>query len=360
MFLLTLLLIPMVIALIAYLSMGKAITYKEFLLQLGIQIVFGSICAGVVYWSNLTDYETWSGRIVGKTREQVHCRHSYECFCYESCSGSGSSRSCMRICQTCYHHSYDVDWWTKDSVGERFNVNTIDWQGLQEPSRWTSIRIGEPSASSHSYDNYIKKSDTLFRRQGATNYEGLPGYPGQVYDLYRINRTVTVDMSLPDAEDWDNRLDEINADLGRSKEVNAVLVLVKNKPRDYFQALEAAWLGGKKNDAILVIGVDNENKIQWADVMAFTDNKLFNVILRDAILEIGTLDKEKIFTAFGWSINTQYKRKSMSDLEYLKYGITPTTTQWVICMILGFLLSLGIAFWVFTEDVFSEELRRWR
>lgn len=33
------------------------------------------------------------------------CR--YQCNCYQSCSGSGSSRSCRQVCQTCYYTCYD-------------------------------------------------------------------------------------------------------------------------------------------------------------------------------------------------------------------------------------------------------------
>src|SRR3990170_4598607 len=32
---------------------------------------------------------------------------SYQCNCYQSCSGSGSSRSCRSVCQTCYYDCYD-------------------------------------------------------------------------------------------------------------------------------------------------------------------------------------------------------------------------------------------------------------
>src|SRR5689334_18986108 len=32
---------------------------------------------------------------------------SYQCNCYQSCSGSGSTRSCRNVCQTCYYTCYD-------------------------------------------------------------------------------------------------------------------------------------------------------------------------------------------------------------------------------------------------------------
>jgi hypothetical protein len=74
----------------------------------------------------------------------------------------------------------------------------------------------------------------------------------------RLDRLVTVGMSLPDAQAWNHELARINADLGRPKQVNIVVALALNKPQDWYWALEESWVGGKKNDAVLVVSVDNE------------------------------------------------------------------------------------------------------
>ncbi len=350
---LTLFGIPLLFIFINLLLGGKKVTFLEFLLQMGIQAAIAGICCGVVYWSNTDDTEIHNGRVASKTRDKVSCSHSYKCFCHDVCSGSGKDRSCHEVCQTCYHHSYDIDWNVRTTNGEHFEIARVDWQGLDEPPRWTSTVIGEPTAVQHSFTNYIKASpDTLFRHQGlAEKYKGqLPTYPLGVYDYWKLDRLVQVGTSLQDAPQWNKTLSEINADLGRGKQVNTIVVVTRDKPREYFHALEQEWIGGKKNDTVLVISISSDT-IQWADVMAWTDKTLFKVKLRDAVLDVGTLDREKILGALRQNIHQYYVRKHMSDFEYLKSSIQPTTTQWVVSLIIGFLVCLGTSLFVREADV---------
>ena len=324
---------------------------------MGVQLVLMTCIAYGVSCQNTHDTEILNGRVTGKTRERVGCRHSYSCNCYESCSGSGNSRSCTTICQTCYEHSYDVDWDVQTTI-ETIGIDTVDRQGLVQPPRWTAVIIGEPVAVSHGYTNYIKGSpDTLFRHQGLEEKyaKSIPGYPGGVYDYYRLNRLVTVGVSLPDAADWNRDLSEINAALGASKQVNMVVVAVKNAPEDYYYALEQSWIGGKKNDVVLVVSVDDSNKIQWTEVMAWTDNKIFQVSLRDQVNAVGMLERGPIMKALSGSVAALYVRKPMKDFEYLSGLIKPTTGQWVFSMIFGLLLSVGLGIFFYRQDVYNEE-----
>jgi len=363
MILLCMLLIPILVDLGFLIFGGRSFSIKKFLVDVGVQTI---VMAGIAYgisWQNTSDTEVWNGRVTGKTREEVGCRHSYSCNCYESCSGSGNNRSCTTICQTCYEHSYDVDWDVQTSLNHTIGIDTIDRQGLDQPPRWTAVAIGEPVTITHGYTNYIKgASDTLFRHQGLEEKfkDALPGYPQHVYDYYRLDRLVTVGMSVPDGAQWNKDLSELNADLGHAKQVNAVVVLVKNQPDDYFYALEQHWIGGKKNDVVLVIDTDDSGKIQWTNTMAWTDNKIFQVALRDSITEIGTIDRVKIITAFKTNIAANFIRKPMKDFEYLSSTIKPTTGQWIFAMVFGLLMSIGMGIFLFKNDVFDEELRRWR
>jgi hypothetical protein len=220
------------------------------------------------------------------------------------------------------------------------------------------VVIGEPVSLEHGYTNYIKGSpDSIFRHQGLTEkYEKLlPTYPGEVYDYYRLNRLVTVGVSLADAADWNRDLSELNADLGAKKQVNVVTVVLKNQPQDYYYALEQSWIGGKKNDVVLVISVDDSLKIQWVEVMAWTDNKIFQVELRDAVVAAGTLSREPIVASIRQFVDKSYIRKPMKDFEYLEGLIKPTTGQWIFAMIFGLILSVGLGIFMLKNDVYNEE-----
>jgi hypothetical protein len=201
----------------------------------------------------------------------------------------------------------------------------------------------------------------VFRHHGAqAKYaKSIPSYPGSIYDYYRLDRVVLVNgVRLSDLRSWNESLSALNGKLGAAKQSNMVIVLGHNLPSDYFYALEEAWIGGKKNDTVLVISVDEGLRPQWATVMAWSLNKLFEVKLRDDIMDLPILTKDAVIQALDINVSRYYKRKPMADFEYLSAVVTPSMTQWVITLIIGLMLALGLAYYMHRNDVFNEEWRR--
>ena len=356
-FFLILLGVPLVIAAAAFIFLD-GITWKEFACIVLAQCVVAGSSAGIVSCANTRDTEVWNGVVSGKKQVWVSCSHSYQCNCRTVTSGSGKNQTTSTVCDTCYEHSNDYDWDVYTSNGETITINRVDRQGVYEPPRFSAVRMGEPTSLTHSYTNYVKASPgTLFRHQGLKEKyaSNLPQYPEDVYDYYKLDRLVTVGFSLPDAKAWNRELMRINADLGRPKQVNIVVVLVKNQAPDWYYALEETWIGGKKNDAVLVISVDDAMKPQWATVMAWTTNELFKVKLRDDIMKEETLDRDAVMTSLANNVRETYVRKPMKDFEYLSSAITPSTTEWVITMIVGLIVAIGLIIFFQGNDVFGDE-----
>jgi len=357
-----LLIIPLLVAVFTFLVFNKKVIWQEFLIQIGVQMVFVAICCGILSWHNTSDTEILNGRVIEKKSENVSCRHDYCCMTCESCStDSDGQTSCTTYCcMTCFEHSFDMDWLYRTTESGLHDINTIDRQGLKEPPRWTAIRVGEPSSSYHSYDNYIKAApDSLFREQGLVErfQKDLPSYPGKVYDHYRIDRVVLVGVVLSDLRAWNEELSEVNARLNPDKQANVVLVLVKDKPHEYFMALRQHYLGGKKNDVIVVVSVNDSINIQWADAMSLTDHKELMVKLRDNIVDLKAIDSSNPGQVLGVvenNVRQYYVRKSMEDFKYLAANITPSVTQWLVCLILGFLISIGLSIYMVANE-FDEE-----
>lgn len=360
---LSLLAVPFLIALGFFFFTKRTITWQEFLAHAAISVVVAGISTAILYWSNTHDVEVWNGHVTSKKRVEVPCSHDYCCGYCESCStDSKGNTSCHQYCcHTCYYHPFDVDWRYNTTDNGTSEINRVDWQGINEPQRWTKVVIGEPSASLHSYKNYIKASpDSLFSQQGLEEqYKGsLPNYPGNVYDYYRINRLVTVGVSLPNAKQWNQLLMRENDREGAKKEVTMGVVVVKHKPQDYFYAIQQHWLGGKKNDLILVVSVDDTQKIEWAQVMAWTQDKVAQVSVRNAVLDVGTIsDPEAVVMAMSKAVDKDFVRKPMKDFEYLASSVTPTSGQWLLATIINVLLSIGLGLFFhfnqFTEDSYS-------
>lgn len=355
---LTLFAIPTVAGMIAFWVL-PGISWKEFLIQLLAQAAIAGLSVWVIYNANTSDTEVLTGRVTDKRRVQVACSHSYPCRCYMACSGVGARRSCSQRCSTCYRHSHDFDWRVFSSLYFEENIARIDSQGVLEPSRWTAVQVGEPFALEHEYRNYIKAAPgSLFKRQGlAEKYEPkIPAYPAVVYDYYRNNALVLVNgAQVDDARAWNQGLAELNSRLGPKKQVHIAVVIARELPHEFFFALEQAWIGGKKNTAALVVGVDRQLVPQWAAVMAWTSNEMVKIHLRDAVMDLPRLDRDLVLPILEHDVAQYYQRKPMSDFDYLRSSIAPTPTQWAIAMGLGLLVCLGLSGLFQRYDVFGDE-----
>jgi len=354
----TLFAIPLLLAAASFVW-SKGITWQELAAQVAAQALVAAASVGIIYSANVGDNEVWNGVVRKKEREVVSCSHAYPCNCREECSGSGENRSCSTVCDTCYMHDFDVDWMVYTSNSESIEIDRVDLQGLDQPPRWTAVRIGEPTAVQHYYTNYIRGApDTLFRHQGLVEkYRSkIPNYPDNIYDDYRLNRVVRVG-GVQKLEGWDTALSELNARVGRVSQANVVIVLVRGLPNEYYYALEEAWLGGKKNDIVLVVGVDYMLKPTWVSVMAWTTNELFKVKLRDDVLAMPTLEGPRLLSVIETDVLAGYKRKPMKDFEYLQASITPTTTQWTVSMLFGLLIAVGMSWLAHKHDWFGYEGR---
>jgi hypothetical protein len=357
---LTIIAIPFIIALFAFIiskifdTEDFKITLPEFLIQLGIVLLLGGISVGIVSCQNLYYTEVWNGHVTKKTREEVHCRHSYKCHCYTTCSGSGSNRSCTEHCSTCYDHAYDVDWTIYDNTGHTWDIDTTDRQGLNKPVFWEQAQKDDPTSHLHEYKNYIKAAPgSLFNKQGLVEKYSkvLPVYPMSIYKYYNLDRIVTIGYKLDNKKYWNRELSFINSLVGKAKQCNAILVLVKNQPREYLYALEQHWLGGNKNDAILVISLGNEGEIQWADVIALVQNSIFKINLRNDIQDMKFFEPAIILGTFHKNIEKHYKRKRMRTFQYLEASITPTPTQYAVVIILCSLCSIGLSVFFYFNDI---------
>ncbi len=372
-----LLVVPLVVALVGFFVSKGAVTRKELALQMGVQLVVAGVAAYLVHYSSVHDTEVWNGSVVNKQSEHVSCSHSYSCHCRQSCSGSGKNRSCSEVCDTCYEHSYDVDWNVFTSNAEKIQIDRVNSRGDEEPPRFTRVVVGEPTTVEHAYTNYIKASpDSLFRHQGLVEKfkTTIPRYP-EVYDYYRMHRLILVGQYSPDdphirlKSEWDDGLAQLNAEVGRPKQANIIIVIAKDLPQEYYFALEEAWIGAKKNDIVVVMGVDYLDKDSkyaasfalnptWVAVMAWTTQEIFKVKLRDDIMTAGPIVPNVVLDILRRDITQYYVRKPMADFEYLEASITPTPTQWAISLGISLLFSVILTIVGIKYDLFGEERKR--
>lgn len=348
-----LLFVPMLIALGFLIFGGHRVTGKEFCVHMLVQCLVAGGSVGICYMQSTGDLEVWNGSVLKKEKERTSCSHSYECRCRteKSCSGSGKKRSCTssRVCDTCYDHSWDYDWVLTTSNSERIYIDRVNRQGTSMPPRFRKAKKGDPTAMTHSYTNYVKASSgTLFKRQGLEEQykDKLPKYPSKVYDYHYLDRVI----GFPNLKVWNQKLQKVNARLGKAKQVNVVLVGTQSVNPEWGEALEQKWLGGKKNDVVIVLGLD-EGKPTWAHIMAWTDQEIFKVTLRDKLLDLPKFEPEAAMGVIESTVTELYVRKPMADFEYLRAGVTPSATQWVVSMLIGISLSIGLGVFFLKQEV---------
>uniref|UniRef100_A0AAU8KWS3 Uncharacterized protein n=1 Tax=Serratia phage Kevin TaxID=3161161 RepID=A0AAU8KWS3_9CAUD len=317
---------------------------------LGAAVFVAMLLQGLSYYAAISasssDVEVLNGKVLSKSRERVSCEHSYECNCYyvETCSGSGTSRSCTRTrhCSTCYEHSYDVDWDVQTSVGT-ITINRIDRQGLGQPPRWTNVVLGEPVSRSHSYSNYILGNrDSLFAKNkefGEKFKDLIPEYP-EVYDYYRFNRVLNLTGAYLPTVYWNSVLNDELKTLGPARQVNIILVVTKDQPAEFFNGLIYNWAGGKKNDVIVVVNVDGAQNITWVRSTSFADgmdNMELHHRIEDKLLGQGM--GVAVLKDITNGIAVGFNRVSMEKMEYLKWRPMSTwESVWVA--FIGLLLPL--------------------
>lgn len=356
---LTVLIIPLIVAIVGF-FLFKGITWKEFLLHAGIQLVIATLCTLALLYHNVWYTEVWNSYVTSKNKEKVSCEHSYPCNPHPCmCDKNG----CSTCWDTCYSHSYDIDWAVYDNTQRRWRIKRIDRQGLKEPQRWSEVEIGNPTSHTHSYKNYLKVSNTsVYREDRIKNLvqkyiKILPEYPIKIYDYYKLNRFIDVNniWDEHDRQFFNEQLSEVNGRLGAKKQCNIIMILTLNTDKEYFDALNNYWEGFNKNDIAIVLDVDKSLKINWVKIKTLSQSELVNVKLRDDILDLKKFKFEKLIKIIETDVEKYYQRKRMRDFEYLMDNMVIEWWQYLICIIIGVIASGTLVYWLHKEDLFDEE-----
>lgn len=333
---------------------GHELDWVEFFVNLAIGVVIVTLGYYFSIQYQTTDTEILNAKLISKAPERVHCEHAYPCNFRRHCSGSGKHRSCYTTSDICFRHTYDISWYLNSDIGRHVEVDRIDSQGLEEPPRFTSAQMGESMAIRNNFDNYVKAvPHSLFNKAIELNalhqYEGkLPAYPIGVYDVHRLNRVISLmpagSADSLDLNAWNYDLSELLKTLGPIKKINAVIVFTPDPDPLFATALRAYWLGGKLNDAVIVIGTPDAKEIKWVRVFSWSDSELFKVKLQDSISDMKVIDKEQILATINNDALKYFRNKHSADFEYLKSEIEPELWMSILLGLFGLIVSMIVSY----------------
>ena len=100
-----------------------------------------------------------------------------------------------------------------------------------------------------------------------------------------------------------------------------------------------------------IVNIDDEENIDWVEIIALTKTSLFQHELIDSIVVIKKLDIRKILDQLQYNIVENYKRKRMRDFEYLQSTIVPTQLQFIISLIISISIAIGLTIFFEIQDV---------
>lgn len=314
----------------------------------------------------LQDTEVWNGQVTSLKTVKKDCKYpgwysSSDSFCtnentrevyshteYYECGTTKNPQTCSRdVYDTEY--SYDYPWEKKyyvNSTLRQFMISRVDRQGAKEPPRYTQTKVGDPVSITSSYTNYLKAADmSILNPQNISvsqaELDMIPAYPINIYDYYKIDRLILIGANVPDRKLWNEGISEVAKVVGPTKQANPVIV-VTNQPQTIRYAIERKWNGGKKNDIIVLIGVDGD-AIEWLDVITFlsnTGNEFMTRQFQTMITEVGTLDRDKILGITKQTIMEKFDRKPMQSVEYLKDEFEPPLWVKITALLSALILSI--------------------
>lgn len=354
---------------VAQLVWPHRVKFAEIATIAAISAALTLVVYGVGRYAAMADIEMLNGQVLNKEREHDRYEQSYSCRCKQVCTKTNGHQSCYEKCDTCYETHYTVKWYVETSL-HPITIDSRDSTSRRvynepDPARYTEIKKGDPVTISHRYINYVKAApDSLFHASSSaigTFGSKIPAYPSGIYDIYKLDRVLSVGVPIPDLREWNAAVSKYLSVVGITKQANLIILFVNEDNSNYIHALAGSWVGGKKNDIVVVVGSTEYPTISWVRILAWTDNEEFKVRMVHELEELKTIDLPRFMDVVKRNVDTYYKRKPMADYEYLEYSFDPPWWVVVLALLVGILSAGGITYWFYVEDTrITNSMRRFR
>jgi hypothetical protein len=358
-------LIPFVVTPILWACWPRRLVWWELLLPICISFIMTAGFKQLGEVSETTDTEYWTGWVVEvahyeRWNEAVSCRHPK----YKTDSKG-------KQVQDGYQHLYDVDdhpeyWEIIDSTGYQTHISHAEFNRLCEKfgnknfmnmhrsfhtingNKYTSNFPGpdeklEASSHMHSYENRVQASSSVFKFRKIEKEEkeerNLFDYP----EIKGHHCSMILGYTDSVAE---HKLELLNARLGNTKQIRVWITVYHDSSLETALAQQSYWQGGNKNELILAVGIDAEDKVQWGYVYSWTEKEVLKAECRDKITdqEGKKLNLSAMVDEVRPLIEKDWERKHFRDFNYL----TVEPPNWCIwtTYITTILSNILISVWV--------------
>lgn len=308
-------------------------------------------------------YEAWN--------ERVQCRHPiYDTETYRDSNGRVQTRQVFRG----YEHAYDVDYhpeyWVMNTTLANITVSESTYNDLI--TRWGKPQYRnmhrnyhsidgdmyyiewdgdygtmEPVFVEHTWENRTQTTNTVFK------FREIDNKTTPVYDYPPLNGWSSNNVLGPHNNEAISReYEKLNAMVGINNQCHVWVCTWVNQPQSVGLDQQQYWKGGNKNELVITISTDDNNRPQWAYVFSWMDNQELSYRIRDTIMAQDSLDLIGLNDYLSKEIPTRWKRKEFSanapDKGYSYIDVdTPT---WVILLAhLITIVGCAIVVWFMRE-----------
>lgn len=325
----------------------KLITdWKTVLYTLIISLLIDSIIVYIDFASKVQCTEIWSGKIINVQHKEEWDKYippKTETYTEtKKVNGKNKTITKTRIIPGYWKHYPSENWIETTDEGKIFVYKSPDGIEFNDsyPNKTEELykywKIGDPSASIHSYVNKVQASYSLYKHSAVNlnEFKDLPEYPSEIKNYINIERIIGY---VPNKEKAEKLLSRRNSELNKLvpdkdnpnefktyKQVNIMFVNVgENKNPDYGFALQDYWKNGNKNDFIISFSMNKDNKINWVYVFSWSESELLKIHVRDYMLNLkNNNDFTTVVSDVSNMVEKEFQRKEFKDFNYLQIPIS--------------------------------------
>lgn len=369
-----LMVIPIVAVLILSIFFQKKIAWWEYLLVFGVPIIIIFVAKQSSIHYQTQDTEYWNSYLVRAEYYEEWSTWDHEICTKTVCTGSGKNQICHAETYDCSHCDRSgPQWIAYDNLGRSYTISQFYFEQLCK--LWGNRNFIELNrhivyhfGCGKDGDKYVTNYDNVFEHTihacNKKSYKNKVQCSKSIFNFQEVTKDDVKRYNLVEYKDnfnvFDynpiygdnnglaiNKLKWWNAHLGSFKKVHMNIIVFRNQPIIASEMQKAYWKGGNKNEFILCIGLNGENKIQWTKVISWCEIESLKLQVERIVASMD-YNLPAIVDTMANYVKKDFKKKSFDDFNYL--SVEPTTNAIIISFIIILLFTIGLCVFVIKNN----------
>lgn len=174
----------------------------------------------------------------------------------------------------------------------------------------------------------------------------LFSYP-EIYDNYK-QQVILGGKGVPGYVEGEKEFRWLNGVLGPRKQLKFWVMIFHDAPSLTGEKQEAYLKGGNKNEFIITIGVDSNNKVQWCHPFSWSDSEEMKIKIRDEVTRQEQLNLSWLANYVGPLADKEFVRKQFILFKYLSINLP--WWQMVLSWLITLLVNVVLSAWIVKND----------